>query len=64
MKGLLGRHLPQTRQMLRKLIDGRVVCTPFHDARGTGYEVTATGTYAGLFGDGMLVNDGGGGQGS
>ena len=62
MKGLLGRHLPQTRQMLQKLIDGRVVCTPFQDARGRGYEVTATGTYARLFGDGMLVNDGGGGH--
>ena len=45
VKGLLGKHVPQARQMLRKLIDGRVVCT--HDARGKGYEVTATGSYAG-----------------
>ena len=42
VKGLLGKHVPQARQMLRKLIDGRVVCT--HDARGKGYEVTATGS--------------------
>jgi hypothetical protein len=50
VKGLLGQHIPQTRQLLRKLIEdesidgkrrpGRIVCTPFHDARGTGYELT------------------------
>lgn len=60
VKGLLGKHVPQTRQMLRKLIDGRVVCTPFNDARGKGYEVAATGTYAGLFRVATAFNDGGG----
>ena len=64
VKGLLGSHMPQARQMLRKLIDGQVVCTPFNDARGKGYELAATGTYAGLLGEGLMVNDGGGGQGS
>ena len=64
VKGLLGSHVPQARQMLRKLIDGQVICTPFDNARGKGYELTATGTYAGLLGNGMTVNDGGGGQGS
>ena len=59
---LLGRHIAQTRQLLRLLIDGRIVCRPFDDERGKGYEITATGTYAGLFGE-MAVKDGGGGQG-
>ncbi len=59
VKALLGRHIPQARQMLRKLIEGRIVCTPFDDARGRGYLLTATGTYAGLF-DKQLVKNGGG----
>jgi DNA invertase Pin-like site-specific DNA recombinase len=60
LKGLLGKHVPQTRQMLRKLLDGPILCTPFTDARGKGYEVTATGSYAGLFRVPVAVNDGGG----
>jgi hypothetical protein len=60
VKALLGRHVPQARQMLRKLIDGRILCTPFHDARGRGYTLTATGTYAGLLSEKLLVKDGGG----
>jgi DNA invertase Pin-like site-specific DNA recombinase len=58
MKGLLNRHIPQSRQMLRKLIDGRIVCRPFEDDRGKGYEFAATGTYAGLLGRGVAVSDG------
>lgn len=57
---LLGKHVPQARQMLRKLLDGRLICTPFQDARGRGYELTATGTYAGLLGEKLLVKHGGG----
>ena len=64
VKGLLGRHVPQTRQMLRKLISGRIQCAPFNDARGRGYNLVATGIYASLFSGKMLVKDGGGGQGS
>ena len=64
MKELLGKHVPQTRQLLRKLIEGRIVCTPFQDHRGRGYELAATGTYAGLLGDLGMVNYGGGGEGS
>lgn len=60
LKGLLGRHVPQARQMLRKLIDGNIICTPFTDERGKCYEVTATGSYAGLFRVPAAVNDGGG----
>jgi hypothetical protein len=64
VKALLGRSIPQARQMLRKLIEGRIVCAPFQDARGRGYTLTATGTYAGLLNEKMLVKDGGGGHGS
>ena len=49
VKGVLGRNIPQSRQVLRKLIPGRIVCTPFDDVRGRGYTLAATGTYAGLF---------------
>lgn len=60
VNGLLGKHIRQTRQMLRKLIDGRVACPPFADEGGRGYEVTATGSYAGLFRVPVAVKDGGG----
>ena len=71
---LLGQHIPQTRQVLRKLIPdhvvegklvpGRLVCTPFDDARGQGYTFLARGSYSRLLGGVIAVNDGGGGQGS
>jgi DNA invertase Pin-like site-specific DNA recombinase len=60
VKGLLGRHIPQTRQLLRKLIPGRIVCTPFHDVRGKGYALSAVGTYAGLLGGKLMVKQSGG----
>ena len=53
---LLGQHIPQARQVLRKLIPdqtiegklvpGRIVCTPFDDARGQGYTFLAGGATA------------------
>ena len=71
---LLGQHIPQTRQVLRKLIPdqliqgkrvpGRIVCTPFDDAQGQGYTFLARGSYSRLLGTGIAINDGGGGQGS
>ncbi|MBU6482657.1 MAG: recombinase family protein [Nitrospirae bacterium] len=60
LKSGLGRHIPQTRQLLRKLIPGRIVCTPFDDARGRGYLLSAVGTYAGLLGGKLTVKYGGG----
>lgn len=60
VKGLLVRHIPHTRQLLRKLIPGRIVCTPFDDARGRGYVLAATGTYAGLLGQHIAVKQSGG----
>jgi hypothetical protein len=64
VKALLGLTVPQARQMLRKMIEGRIVCTPFHDVRGRGYTLTATGTHAGLLGETLMVKESGGGQGS
>jgi hypothetical protein len=60
LRGLLGRHIPQTRQLLRKLIPGRIVCTPFDDGQGRGYMLSAVGTYAGLLGGTLAVKNGGG----
>jgi hypothetical protein len=31
--------------VVRLLLEGRLVCQPFDDARGRGYTFTATGTY-------------------
>jgi hypothetical protein len=68
----LGHHIPQTRQILRKLIPdeivdgkripGRLVCTPIDDARGKGYTFFARGSNSRLLGPGLAVNDGGGGH--
>ncbi|MEP6935475.1 MAG: recombinase family protein, partial [Nitrospirota bacterium] len=65
IKGVLARNVPQARPMLRRLLQdeivngryvpGRIRCMPFEDKRGRGYEVTAIGNYAGLFGDGIEV---------
>ena len=40
----LGRHTTQARQMIRTLLEGRLVREP-NDERGRGYSVTARGTY-------------------
>ena len=46
-KTLLRAHVPQARQMIRKLIAGRVVFTP--DQASRRYHFTATGTLASFF---------------
>jgi hypothetical protein len=45
LRGLLGRHVAQARQVVRLLLEGRLVCQPFDDDTGSGYAFTATGTY-------------------
>jgi site-specific DNA recombinase len=45
LRGLLARHVTQARQVVRLLLEGRLVCQPFEDASGRGYTFTATGTY-------------------
>ena len=61
---LFARHVPQARQMLRKLLDGHIVCEPIMEGGKPGYRFTATGTFDRLLTGMKLVNDGGGGQGS
>ena len=61
---LFARHVPQARQMLRKLLDGDIVCEPILEGGRAGYRFTATGTFDRLLTGMKVVNDGGGGQGS
>ena len=58
IRGLLGRHIPQARQMLRKLITGRLVCEPFDEEGQRGYLFKGTGTYGPLFSGIECANDG------
>jgi site-specific DNA recombinase len=46
-RGLLREHAPRARQMLRKLIEGRIVFTP--DQKGVRYSFTFKGTMANVF---------------
>jgi hypothetical protein len=47
-QGLLERHSAQARQILRRLLVGRLVFTPKTDATGTYYEFTGEATYGKL----------------
>src|SRR2546425_9035936 len=40
LRPLLGRHIPQTRQILRRLLVGRLVCEPFETDGRRGYRFT------------------------
>ena len=51
--------IAQARQVVRQLLEGRLVCQPFEDAENLGYSFAATGTYRRL-GVPELVNVGGG----
>jgi hypothetical protein len=59
LRGLFARNVAQARQVVRQLLEGRLVCEPFEDADARGYTFTATGTYRRL-GVPELVNVGGG----
>ena len=59
LRGLLGRHVVQARQVVRPLVEGRLICQSFEDAESRGYTFTATGTYRRL-GVPTAVNYGGG----
>jgi site-specific DNA recombinase len=61
---LFARHVPQARQMLRKLLDGHIMCEPIVEGGKPGYRFTATGTFDRLLTGMRIGNDGGGGQGS
>lgn len=61
---LFVRHVPQARQMLRRLLDGHIVCEPIVEGGKPGYRFTATGTFDRLLTGMKVVNESGGGQGS
>jgi hypothetical protein len=48
--------------MLRKLLDGHIMCEPIMESGKAGYCFTATGTFDRLLTGFKVINDGGGGQ--
>ena len=61
---LFARQTPIARQMLRKLLDGHIVCEPVEKGGKRGYRFTATGTFDRLLTGVEVINQSGGGQGS
>ncbi len=61
---LLARHISLARQVLRKLLDGHILCEPIMVGEKAGYRFTATGTFDRLLTGFKVVNESGGGQGS
>lgn len=64
LPGLFARHVPHARQMLRKLLDGHILCEPIAVDGQPGYRFMATGTFDRLLSGAKVVNESGGGQGS
>ncbi|HEX3203773.1 MAG TPA: hypothetical protein VHQ67_03405 [Nitrospiraceae bacterium] len=60
MKALLARHVPETRQMVRQLIEGKLICRPILEGSRLGFQFASTGTYGDLL---QCTNESGGGQG-
>lgn len=56
------RHVPLARQMLRKLLDGYILCGPIMEGGRAGYRFTATGTFDRLLTGFKVVNENGGGH--
>lgn len=48
VRGLLGQDIPRTRQILRKLLVGRLECRAFAEGERVGYRFTGHGSYAEL----------------
>lgn len=48
VRGLLGRNVPRTQQILRKLLVGRLECEAVEDGRRVDYHPKARGTFAEL----------------
>src|SRR5262245_65052587 len=57
MRGLLGQDIQRSRQILRKLLVGRLECRAFDEGEGetrrVGYRFTGRGTYAPLLPAGL-----------
>jgi hypothetical protein len=62
--GLLGRNIPATRQILRKMIEGKILCEPVLEHGSSAYRFSATGTYGPVLCPPTGANDCGGGQGN
>ena len=45
VKGLLEQNTPQARQMLRKLLEGKLKCTPVKEEGLKGYQISGEGSY-------------------
>jgi hypothetical protein len=45
LRGLLARHVAQARQVVKLLLESRLVCQPFDEDGEIGYTFTATGSY-------------------
>jgi site-specific DNA recombinase len=48
IRGLLGKDIPRTRQILRRLLVGRMECEAFDEGQRVGYRFKARGSYAPL----------------
>ena len=66
LRDLLSRHVAQARQVVRLLLEGRLVSEPFDNGKEHGYKFKAMGTYRRLGVPAMesLVNVGGGPNGN
>ena len=53
---LFSRHVSLARQMLRKLLDGHILCEPIMEGGRAGYRFTATGTFDRLLTGVKVVN--------
>jgi hypothetical protein len=64
LQALLGRNRAQARAILKKLVEGHIICEPILDEDGRpGFRFSATGTYRALLAASVGTNDNGGGQG-
>ena len=48
IRGLLGKDIPRTRQILRRLLVARMECEAFDEGQRVGYRFKARGSYAPL----------------
>ncbi len=53
VRGLLGKDIPRTRQILRRLLVGRLECEAFDEGKRVGYRFTGQGSYAPLLPAGL-----------
>jgi hypothetical protein len=59
---LLSRNIPETRQMLRRMIEGKILCESVLEHGSSAYRFSATGTYGAVLCPPVGTNDCGGGH--